>query len=82
MEDTHGRQPDVTGLRQTQKAVAKGLAARVWLARDADPELTEPLLRQCQAAGVPVEQGLTMARLGQACRISVDCAAAAELRRR
>ena len=81
MEDTHGRQPGVTGLRQTQKAVAKGLAARVWLACDADPLLTEPLLRQCLAEGVPVEQGLTMARLGQACRIAVGCAAAAELKR-
>ena len=32
MEDTHGGWQGVTGLRQTQKAVAKGLAARVYLA--------------------------------------------------
>lgn len=82
MEDTHGVCPDVTGLRQTQKAVAKGLAARVYLACDADPALTEPLLRLCQSAGVPVEQKLTMSRLGQACRIKVGCAAAAELKPR
>ena len=36
MEDTHGGWQGVTGLRQTQKAVAKGLAARVYLACDAD----------------------------------------------
>ena len=45
MEDTHGGWQGVTGLRQTQKAVAKGLAARVYLACDADPALTEPLMR-------------------------------------
>ena len=82
MEDTHCRRPGVTGLRQTQKAVAKGLAARVWLACDADPALTEPLAQLCRRAGIPVEQGMTMSRLGQACRIDVGCAAAAELKPR
>ena len=59
MEDTHGGWQGVTGLRQTQKAVAKGLAARVYLACDADPALTEPLLHLCRSAGIPVEQKLT-----------------------
>ena len=80
MEDTHGGWQGVTGLRQTQKAVAKGLAARVYLACDADPALTEPLLHLCRSAGIPVEQKLTMSRLGQACRIKVGCAAAAKLK--
>ena len=70
----------ITGLRQTQKAVAKGLAARVYLACDADPALTEPLAQLCRQAGIPVEQGITMSRLGHACRIDVGCAAAAELK--
>jgi large subunit ribosomal protein L7A len=82
VEDTHSLHPRVTGLRQTQKAVAKGLAARVYLACDADPALTEPLAQLCRRAGIPVEQGMTMSRLGQACRIDVGCAAAAELKPR
>ena len=51
-----------------------------YLACDADPALTEPLAQLCRQAGIPVEQGITMSRLGQACRIDVGCAAAAELK--
>ena len=80
MEDTHCRLARVTGLRQTQKAVAKGMAVRVFLACDADPALTEPIWQQCRAANIPVEREMTMARLGQACRIAVGCAAAAEVK--
>ena len=80
MEDTHCRLARVTGLRQTQKAVAKGMAVRVFLACDADTALTEPIWQQCRAANIPVEREMTMARLGQACRIAVGCAAAAEVK--
>ena len=80
MEDTHSLHPRVTGLRQTQKAVAAGRAARVFLAKDADPARTELIARLCLQAGVPVERDFTMARLGRACRIEVGCAAAAELK--
>ena len=47
MEETHRLHPGVTGLRQTQKAVAGGQALRVFLAKDADPALTEPIRRLC-----------------------------------
>ena len=80
MEETHSLYPGVTGLRQTQKAVAGGQALRVFLAKDADPALTEPIRRLCLQMGVPVVQELTMSRLGRACRIDVGCAAAAELK--
>ena len=70
----------VVGLKQTRRAVSQGSAKRVYLACDADPALTEPLLHLCRSAGIPVEQKLTMSRLGQACRIKVGCAAAAELK--
>ena len=79
MEDTHGGWQGVTGLRQTQKAVAKGLAARVYLACDADPRLTRPLEGRCRERGVPVSGAHTMAQLGRACGIDVGTAAAALL---
>ena len=80
MEDTHSLHPRVTGLRQTQKAVAKGLAARVYLACDADPALTEPIAARCAEEGVPVTQVSSMLELGRACQISVSAAAAALVR--
>ena len=61
----------VSGLKQTRRAVAAGRAARVYLACDADPRLTEP--------GVETAEQYSMAQLGRACRIQVGTAAAALL---
>lgn len=38
----------VSGLKQTRRAIAAGRAARVYLACDADPRLTEPLRALCE----------------------------------
>ena len=69
----------VVGLKQTRRALAAGQATRVFLARDADPRITEPLEAICGLAGVPVEDGHTMAELGSACGIAVGTAACAIL---
>ena len=80
MEEAHSPGRRVTGLRQTQKAALAGRAERVFLAKDADPARTEPILQLCRQSGIPVDREFTMARLGRACRIEVGCAAAAELK--
>ena len=67
----------VTGLKQTRRALGAGRARQVWLACDADPGLTEPLMNLCQEVGVPVENSFTMSQLGRACGIQVGTAAAA-----
>ena len=72
----------VVGIKQLRRALNEHRALVVFLADDADPALTEPLAQLCRRAGIPVEQGMTMSRLGQACRIDVGCAAAAELKPR
>lgn len=43
----------VVGLKQTRRLLAAGHAGRVFLAKDADPALVEPLLAACRAVGVP-----------------------------
>ena len=45
----------VVGVKQTRRAVSDGSARRIFLARDADPEVTEPLADLCAQRGVPVE---------------------------
>ncbi|MBQ4582324.1 MAG: ribosomal L7Ae/L30e/S12e/Gadd45 family protein [Oscillospiraceae bacterium] len=67
----------VVGLKQTRRAVAEGLAERVYLALDADPLLTEPLVQLCREAGVCITEVRTMKELGRACAIAVGTAAAA-----
>ena len=70
----------VAGVKQSGKAVREGRAARVFLARDADPAITEPMGEECAARGVPVETEFTLAELGRACRISVGAAVAVILK--
>ena len=74
-------QDKVIGVKQSRKAVREGRAGRVYLACDADPAITAPVAESCEAAGIPVETGYTMAQLGQACRISVGASVVAVLTR-
>ena len=67
----------VAGLKQTRKAVLRGTARRVLLAKNADPGLTEPLEALCRDHRVPVRWVSSMQELGQACSLSVGTAAAA-----
>ena len=64
-------QEKVIGVKQSRKAIREGRAKRVYLACDADPAITDPLAESCAEAGIPVEDGCTMAQLGHACRITV-----------
>ena len=72
-------QEKVIGVKQSRKAIRDGRAKRVFLACDADPAITGPVAETCAAAGIPVEEGHTMAQLGQACRITVGAAVVAVL---
>lgn len=79
LEELTGK-PRVVGVKQSRRAISQGQAAKVFLADDADPALLESLVKSCFDAGVPVEGGHTMARLGAACRISVGAAVAVLLK--
>ncbi len=67
----------VVGIKQLRKALNAGTARKVFIALDADPALTEPLVEQCRSAHVEVIAVPTMKQLGDACNISVAAAAAA-----
>ena len=68
----------VAGVKQTRKAIRSEAALLVLLARDADPELTEPLERMSIDQGVPVRWIGSMKELGQLCALNVGAAAAAQ----
>ena len=67
------------GLKQTQKALEKGLAKVVFIANDAEQHVIKPLLKLCSDQAVEVEQVPTMEELGKACGIEVGAATAAIL---
>ena len=72
-------QEKVIGVKQSRKAIRDGRAKRVYVACDADPAITDPVAESCAEAGIPLEDGHTMAQLGQACRITVGASVVAVL---
>lgn len=65
----------VVGAKQLRKALAAGKAERVYLAKNADPAITEPLEALCRQHQIPCVWIPTMADLGAACGIDVGAAA-------
>lgn len=67
----------LVGAKQLRKALSSGVASRVYLANDADPAITEPIMTLCQLHSVGFAWVRSMTDLGRACGIEVGAAAAA-----
>lgn len=67
----------VVGAKQLRKALGKGTARRVYLAKNADPAITEPLVALCEKNSVEYSWVRSMNELGNACGIEVGAATAA-----
>ena len=67
----------VVGAKQLKKAASAGRARYVFLAKDADPAVTEPLAELCRSRQIQTAWVRSMAELGRACGIEVGAAAAA-----
>ena len=69
----------VVGTKQLRKALVSGSVYRVFLARNADPAMTEPIEALCKQNHVIYAWVRSMTDLGRACGIEVGAAAAAAL---
>ncbi|MDD2421143.1 MAG: ribosomal L7Ae/L30e/S12e/Gadd45 family protein [Heliobacteriaceae bacterium] len=67
----------MVGTKQSLKAVEKGQAKAVYIARDADPHVIDPLMKLCEQKQVPVIMVDSMEMLGRLCAIKVGAASAA-----
>ena len=67
----------VVGAKQLKKSLLSGRASYVYLAKNADPAMTEPIEVLCQQNKVNCVWVPNMADLGHACGIDVGAAAAA-----
>jgi len=65
------------GLKQTQRALEKGIVRCVYVAQDAEAHVLRPILDLCHNQQVQVIQVESMAELGRACGIEVRAAVAA-----
>ena len=69
--------PKVVGAKQTRRALIGGKAVAVYLANDADPQVTDAVRNLCVEHDVPVFDVPSMKELGHACGIAVGAAVAA-----
>ena len=77
MPDELTNSAKVVGVKQVRRALNAGRAKRIYLARDADPQLTRPLAEQAGAQGVEAVWLGSMKELGRNCGIAVGAAVAA-----
>ena len=68
------------GSKQTLKAIEKDQALTVYIARDAERRVLEPVLGVCRERQVRVVEVENMRVLGKLCGIEVGCACAAILK--
>jgi large subunit ribosomal protein L7A len=80
MEELSTAAAKVVGIKQTTRAVLKGLVREVFVAADADARLTKPVVDLCKSQGVTCTQVPVMQELGKACGIHAGAAAAAILK--
>ena len=69
----------VVGMKQTLKALEKGEALAVFIARDAEEKVSRPVAALCEARGVELHYVDTMLELGKMCGIKIKAATAAIL---
>ena len=67
----------VVGSKQLRKAIQNGRARFVYLAKNADPAITDPLETMCGERNIRLAWVSSMTELGQVCGIEVGAAAAA-----
>ena len=61
----------VIGTKQTVRAIKNGNAKEVIVAKDADPHLTEQVVRLSQETNIPITYVSSRKKLGKACGIDV-----------
>lgn len=64
------------GSKQTLKAIERGQAKLVFVARNADSYIVDPVIRASKLKDIKVLEVDSMKLLGQACGIDVGCASA------
>lgn len=72
-----GARVKTVGTKQTLKAIQKGQAKLVYVARDAEERVVRELVRLSDDKNIEVVYADSMAKLGQACGIQVGAASAA-----
>ncbi len=67
----------IVGTKQTIKALENGEVQKVYIARDADEKIVQPVISLCEAKNIELHYVESMQQLGKICGIKVKAAVAA-----
>jgi large subunit ribosomal protein L7A len=70
----------VVGQKQVIRALNDNIAAKVYVAKDADERITKAIIEKCESSKIAVEYFDTMHQLGKWAGIDIGAAAAAILK--
>ena len=70
----------VAGFNQTKKCIRRAMAARVYVAAEAEDRIVSEISDLCKSFGVILDTTKSKSELGALCGIDVDCAACAFLK--
>lgn len=80
LSELSGTKFRVVGTGEVIKAIKAGNARAVFIAKDADQAIIEPVFKLCEEKKIKVLQAESMKDLGAACGIQIGAASAALLR--
>ncbi len=69
----------VVGMKETTRALQKNIAKIIFVAKDADAKITQPILEECEKKNIPYNIVESMQALGKACGIQAGAAVAATI---
>ncbi len=69
----------VVGMKQTVKALRKGIVKAVYIAEDADERVVRQVIELAKDQSLPIIKVETMVQLGKECNIEVKTAIAATI---
>lgn len=70
----------VVGIKQVNKAIQRDLAKCVYIAKDADIRLLQPLIALCKSKAIELQEVASKHELGKACGIQTGASAVAVLK--
>ncbi|HHX18216.1 MAG TPA: 50S ribosomal protein L7ae-like protein [Clostridium sp.] len=62
------------GLKQSLKAIQKGIVDKVYIANDAEERVVSKIINLCTEKNIPIVYADSMKQLGKACGIDVGAA--------
>lgn len=80
MESKLSSKKIVVGKKQTLRAISKNEAEMVYISKDADKHVTQPIIDACESSNIEIIYFDSMKELGASCGINVNAAAAAVLK--